>query len=415
MTHNLQPADCLPGVVVVGAGPSGSFTALNLAKAGFKVTVFEEHRAIGIPSHCAGHLSIKSLKNLGLYPLPKGILENTFSQANFYSPSGFKFSVRLKKPVTCAINREAFDKFIAQKAQEAGAIYMLDSPVQELLIENNTVKGVRIRSQGGNEESLSAKIVVDAEGISSRLLRQVGLSAHNRDKLVCAVEAEVENVKGIELDAVDVFLGKNFAPGFYAWLIPRPDGSAKIGLATRSGNPRDFLKRLMSEHPAAYEKLREARITRIAFHSISLGGPIPKTFSNGFIAVGDVASQVKPTTGGGVVFGLTCAQIAARVVLEALHTNDVSSNALEVYQQRFEEILNFDFKVMLKLRHFLDSLSDEKVDQILRFCTRIGVAKALENIEEIDFQGRTLLKILTEPSAFALLAYIALVYLSANP
>jgi digeranylgeranylglycerophospholipid reductase len=342
-------------------------------------------------------------------------LENTFSQANFYSPSGFKFTVRLKTPVTCAINREVFDKFIAQKAQAAGASYRLNSPVQELVIENNTVKGVRAKSRNGKEESFPAKIVVDAEGISSRLLKQAGLSSHNREKLVYAVEAEVENVKGIELNAVDVFLGKAFAPGFYAWLIPRRDGSAKIGLATKSGNPKDFLKRLISENPAASEKLRNARITRTTFHSISLGGAIPRAFSNGFIAVGDAASQVKPTTGGGVIFGLTCAEIASRVVVEALKANDVSSSVLGVYQQRFEKVLNFDFKVMLKIRHFLDSLSDEKVDLALRFCARIGLAKSLENIEEIDFQGQTLLKLLTKPSALALLAYFVLLYLSANP
>ncbi len=415
MTHNLQQRENVQDVAVVGGGPSGSFTALNLAKAGARVTVFEEHEAIGAPSHCAGHISIQSLRNLGLYPLSKDILENTFSQANFYSPRGFKFSVRLTKPVTCAINREAFDKLIAQKAEAAGASYRLNSLVQTLLIENDFVKGVKVKRSKGPEEIFPAKIVVDAEGISSRLLRQAGLSAHNRDKFVYAVEAEVENVKEVELNAVDVFLGRAFAPGFYAWLIPKRDGTAKVGLATRSGNPRDFLQRLMSKHPAASEKLGKAKITRLAFHSISLGGAIPKAFSNGFVAVGDAASQVKPTTGGGVIFGLTCAQIAAQVALEALQKNDVSSSLLETYQQRCGKVLDFDFKVMLKIRRFLDSLSDEKIDEVLRFCTKIGLAKTLEDIEEIDFQGRTFLKILTKPSAYAFLTYFALLYLSANP
>ena len=415
MTRNLQQRENVQDVAVVGGGPSGSFTALNLAKAGTRVTVFEEHRAIGSPSHCAGHISIRSLRNIGLYPLSKDILQNTFSQANFYSPRGFKFSVRLKKPVTCAINREAFDKLIAQKAEAAGASYHLNSPVQSLLIENDFVKGVKVRRGKGSEEISLAKIVVDAEGISSRLLRQAGLSAHNHDKFVYAVEAEVENVKEVELNAVDVFLGKTFAPGFYAWLIPKRDGTAKIGLATRSGNPRDFLQRLMSKHPAASEKLGKAKITRQAFHSISLGGPIPKSFSNGFLAVGDAASQVKPTTGGGVIFGLTCAQIAAQVALESLQKNDASSNLLETYQRRFGKVLDFDFKVMLRIRRFLDSLSDEKIDEVLRFCTKIGLAKALEDIEEIDFQGQTFLKTLTKPSAYAFLLYFVLLYLSANP
>jgi hypothetical protein len=70
---------------------------------------------------------------------------------------------------------------------------------------------------------------------------------------------------------------------------------------------------------------------------------------------------------------------------------------------------------MLRLRRFLDSLSDEKLDEVLRFCARIGVNKALENVDEIDFQGQLLLKIVTKPAMFVALAYFLKLYLSANP
>ena len=106
-------------------------------------------------------------------------------------------------------------------------------------------------------------------------------------------------------------MGKAYAPGFYGWLIPKPDGTAKLGLATNKGNPRDLLQKLMAKHPVASKQLGKAKITQISYHAITLGGPIEKTYANGFLAVGDCASQVKPTTGGGVIFGLTCAKIAA--------------------------------------------------------------------------------------------------------
>jgi hypothetical protein len=78
-------------------------------------------------------------------------------------------------------------------------------------------------------------------------------------------------------------------------------------------------------------------------------------------------------------------------------------------------MLGFDFGVMLRARRFLDSLSDEKIDEVLRFCARISLDKTLENVEEIDFQGQALLKILTKPAMFAALAYFLKLYLSANP
>ncbi len=406
----MQPAKDASDAIVVGAGPVGSFTALKLAKLGAKVTVFEEHKKIGSPSHCAGHLSIRSLRNLCLYPLP-GIVENTFSQANFYSPSGFKFSVHLGKPVTCSVNRAAFDRYIADKAEAAGACYLLNSRVQSLLIEDGAVRGVAVQ-QKDTVERFPAKIVVDAEGISSRILRQTGLAALNGKMLVCAVEAEVENVRDVEMDAVEVFLGKAFAPGFYAWLMPRLDGTAKVGLATKTGNPKEFLQRLMLKHPVASKQLSKAKITRMVFHPITLGGQISKSFADGFLVTGDAASQVKPTTGGGVIFGLTCAGIAAEVADEALRRNDVSSNFLALYHKRCLKMLGFDFSVMLQIRRFLDSLSDAKLEQVLRFCARIGLNKTLGNVDEIDFQGQMLLKILTKPAMFAALAYFLKLYLS---
>jgi digeranylgeranylglycerophospholipid reductase len=410
----MQPTKHAAEVIVVGAGPVGSFAAWKLAKLGCDVTVFEEHKAIGSPSHCAGHLSIRSLRNLGLYPLPREIVENTFSQANFYSPSGFKFAVHLAKPVTCAVNRAAFDRYLADKAEAAGARFSLNSRVQSLLLENGAVNGVTVK-QEDKVERFPARIVVDAEGISSRLLRQTGLAGLNGERLVYAVEAEAENVKDVELDAVEVFLGKAYAPGFYGWLIPRLDGTAKVGLATNRGNPQEFLQRLMLKHPVASKQLSKAKVTQIAFHPITLGGPVSKAYANGFLAAGDVASQVKPTTGGGVVFGLTCARIAAEVAAEAVRRNDVSSDFLALYQKRCADTLGFDFSVMLRVRRFLDSLSDAKLDDALRFCARMGLDQTLRNVEEIDFQGQLMLKILTKPAMFAALAYFLKLYLSANP
>jgi digeranylgeranylglycerophospholipid reductase len=410
----MQPTKDTPDVIVVGAGPVGSFTAFKLAKRGTKVTVFEEHNAIGSPSHCAGHLSIRSLRNLGLYPLPEKIVENTYSQANFYSPSGFKFSVPLAKPVTCSVNRTAFDRYIASEAEAQGAGYRLNSRVQSLLLENGTVKGVMVQ-QKDTVERFPAKIVVDAEGISSRLLRQTGLAGLKGERLVYAVEAEVENVRDVNLDVVEVFMGKAYAPGFYAWIMPKPSGTAKVGLAAKTGNPKEFLQRLMMKHPIASKQLSKAKIAHIAFHPITLGGPIAKAYTNGFLAAGDAASQVKPTTGGGVIFGLSCAGIAAEVADKALRRNDVSSNFLAQYQKRCAETLGFDFNVMLRVRRFLDSLSDAKLDDFLRFCARIGFDKTLGNVNEIDFQGQMLLKILTKPAMFAALVYFLKLCLSANP
>jgi digeranylgeranylglycerophospholipid reductase len=398
--------------VVVGGGPAGSFFAFELAKRGYEVKVFEEHKEIGRPAHCAGHLSIKSLSNLGLYPLPKGVVENTFSAANFYSPSGDKFSVNLSKPVTCAVNRTLFDQHLFEMAKTAGVKFQLDTRVEGLLIENSFVKGVKVKQSHSEITQVPSRLVADGEGISSTLVKQAGLQPLRGTDLVLAVEAEVENVKGVDDHAVEVYLGKNYAPGFYAWLIPRLDGTAKVGLATKKGNPKAFLQELMRKHPVASKQLKNAKVTRSEFHAITLGGAIPKVYTNGFLAVGDCASQVKPTTGGGVIFSVTCAIIAAEVASKALKENNLSTNALKPYQKRFSKKIGFDMDVMLKARRTLNTFSDKKIDRAVQFANRVGLDKALRDVDEIDFQGRTLLTMLRKPAAYGALAYLIGLFLS---
>jgi len=409
--HKIQQTDA----IIIGGGPVGSYAALNLAKAGMNTSVFEEHPQIGFPSHCAGHLSIRSLKSMGLYPLPNGIVENTFSTANFYSPKGTKFSIHLSRPVTLTLNRARFDQYLSKQAQDAGARIFLDTRVQSLTINDGFVKGVNIQRSNGEQWQFASKVTVDAEGVSSRLLRQAGLKALKPNGLVYSVEAEVENVFDVEQDAVEVYLGNSYASGFYGWLIPRKDGTAKVGLATNKGNPKDCLQALRTKHPAASKQLGKAKIIQANYHTITLGGPIEKACANGFLAVGDCASQVKPTTGGGVIFGLTCAKIAAQSVTEAIHRGDFSDYSLQAYQKRCSDLFGFDFNVMLRLRRFLNSLSDEKMDEALRVCSKLGVDKALKNEDQIDFQGKMLIKSLWKPSMMATLAYFVLLYLSTNP
>lgn len=400
-------------VTIVGGGPCGSFAALNLAKLGLSVNVFEEHSEIGVPCHCAGHLSIKGLKLLGLHPLPPRILENTFYGAIFNSAKGKRFRVRFPSPVTCSVNRFLFDKYLAVVAKKNGVRYFLNSKVESLTNERDYVKGVIVR-QGKTRERFLSKVTVDAEGMSSRILRQSGLSAFDSRMLVKTVQAEAENVKDTEADMVEVFLDKTYAPGFYAWLMPKRDGKAKVGLAAKKGNPKELLQRFMAKHPTASKKLGEAKITRISSHSITLGGPVPRTYSSGFLVVGDAASQVKPTTGGGVISGMTCAKIAADVVWEASHERNFTSDFLQLYQTRCNRIFGVEFKFMLRIRKMLDLVPDEKLDEAITFYSRIGLDKALQNFSDLDFQARSFLRTLQNPRMPIALSHFLLSYLLAN-
>lgn len=386
-------------VVVVGAGPAGSFAALTAAKMGAEVTILEEHKKVGLPSHCPGHISIKGLNKL--VHVPEKIIENRISGAVFYSPSGNEFRVKLPSPVTYVINRAMFDKHLAQLAERAGVKLMLGTRVEKLLLNDASVTGVLLRSG----EHLKSGVVVDAEGCASSLLKQVGLQTFDRSLAANAVNGEVDHADCLEDDTVEVYLGQKFAPGLYAWMIPKRDGSAKVGLATKTGNAKEHLKSFLNSHPIASKKIRLSDVKHLSYHLIPLGGPIPRTHHNGFLAVGDVASQVKPTTGGGVVMGLTCAKIAGETAAQAVRQRNFSDSFLSGYQKRWKQAIGFDMSAMRQIRLMLNRLSDKRLDSIIKLCSQVHVDEKLQGLDDIDFQGKATLQLLKSPGAWTILVY----------
>jgi len=386
-------------VIVVGGGPCGSFSAFKMAKLGVKVLVCEEHSEIGVPSHCPGHVSLQGLKQLGLR-LPKEIVENEIRNAIFISPSGFEFKVQFTAPITCVLNRTLFDKFLARLAEEAGAEYRMGTRVDSFLLGSGRVKGV-----SASNEALRSKLVIDCEGCSSLLLKKARLPTLNRTMVVKGVEAEVDRIESVEDEAVEVYLGEKYSPGLYAWIIPRRDGSAKIGLATNRGNPEAYLQRFIRHHPKAKDKLKDSRIVEISYHPITLGGPLTESCHDGLLIVGDAASQVKPTTGGGIIMGLNCAQIASQTAHEAIKQDNTSANFLSIYQKRCQEMIGLDMAVMLRMRSLLNRLSDRQLDRIIALSSQIGLDKSLAGVGDIDFQGRGIRPLVKSPAAWTVALY----------
>jgi len=386
-------------VIAVGGGPCGLFSALTAAQLGANVTVFEEHREIGVPSHCPGLISLSGLKRLGLN-LSRDVVENEFKGAVFHSPSGHEFRVKFASPVTCVLNRALFDKFLADLAEEAGVRFQLGKRVESLFLEKRRVRGVSVEG-----EIFESSVVIDSEGCSSTLLKRAGLPTLDKSMVVKGVEGEVDRVEGVDYDTVEVYFGQEYAPCLFAWIIPRPDGSAKVGLATKTGNPETYLQSFSKHNPRAANKLRRSRFVSVSYHPITLGGPIAKSYHNGLLIVGDAASQVKPTTGGGIIMGMTCAKIAGETAFQAIQHGDCSENLLSLYQRRWQKAIGFDMAVMRQIRLMLNRLSDDKLDKIICMCSELHVDETLQRIRDIDFQGKALLPIFKSPNTWIVTFY----------
>lgn len=391
-----SPLETHSEIVVVGAGPCGSFAAEAAAELGRSVIVVEEHPQVGIPNHCAGHISIGGLERLGVVP-PANIIENEIRRASFYSPSGRSLIIECDKPPVYILNRSLFDQYLAERARNNGVRFRLGCSVDNFREESGAIKGVQT-SLG----PINAEVVIDAEGSKCALLRRGSMHVSDCNPMVVGVQANVEKVEGVEPDGVEIYLGRGYAPQFYAWIIPRKDGSAKVGLGTSKGNPKLLLDRFIQHHPIASKKIKTEPHS-YSFHPIPLCGPRKRTYRDGLLVVGDAAYQVKPTTGGGIVFGMICARHAGEVAARSVLAKDTTEGFLSAYERHWKAELSRDFIVARAARSLFNQMSDHAIDRVFRIGDLLSVEDCLREIGEIDFVTEILSQKARKPRILAAL------------
>jgi len=379
-------------VAVVGCGVSGASSALAAAKDGVSVAIFEEHSNIGYPSHCSGHIGIESFKQYGL-SIPTNLIENEIKGAVLNAPSGERVVLRRSAPVTWVINRAKFDQYVASLAVKNGAILNLNSRIDDIGRSDHTMK---LRMRDGD---VSCRMVIDAGGCGAPISRLMNVFRQDVRKFVNSAQVYVENLTDIDPDFVELYFGQQFAPGFFGWIIPRRDGSAKVGLAAAArSNIRACLERFLKKHPVVSLKLKNAKyVTAPNFHPIPINGAIGRTYSDGILTVGDAASQVKPTTGGGIIFGLACGKLAGETAARAIRSGDTSSSFLKSYEDSWRRLLDFDLKAMSLLRRLIYGMPDRHLNRIFGMVKEFRTDEVLGRASDIDFQGRILLSLARDP------------------
>ena len=369
--------------IVIGAGPAGNIAALHLAQRGHRVAVVDWRHDIG-DKLCTGIIGVECVRH---FPPDDRHIIREAKGATIVSPAGKRYSIEKEEPQALIIDRVAYVGALAQKAEEAGAEYILGPRVNEIEVRETAVS---VSTTGANGYgSLSAQLLVLASGFGSPLLKAVGLQNGKSGDYMAGAQAEVV-VDGV--DDTEVYLGAQIAPGSFGWLVPLTDSRALAGVVSRrslNGHMDDFLSGLRAQ----------GRVREVTKGPSRWGvplRPVPRTYADRVLVAGDAAGLVKPTTGGGIYYALLSGELAAETADEALNAGDLSARRLRQYEKRWKSLLGRELKVGYYARLLYEALGDEQIDRLLAELWTSGLKDELINPREFsfDWHGRVILKAL---------------------
>ncbi len=314
-------------VLIIGAGPSGLSCARHLKNYGISAKILEEHQKIGLPIQCSGLVSWNLKK---FTEIDESFLERKIYKARIHSPSGFEIELKKKKPVF-VINRHRFDRYLSKNLEDI----VLGVKVNSLSFKNDSV------SVKTNKGEFRARMVVGADGPNSVVAKHFQVTPQRSMGLMTIVNENPKN------NFVELFYDRKETENFL-WKIPRKN-CVEYGIMGENCKAAQL---------KSFFNLRECRTS---------GGLIPiksakKTYFDRCLLLGDAAGQVKPWSGGGVVYSLLCSKIAAGVISEAFQENDFSEKTLRKYEIRWKGTIGKQIFIGNLWNKFLDKSNNYILD-----------------------------------------------------
>ena len=382
-------------ILVIGAGPAGSSTAKHAALNGAEVILMDKKSEIGAPKRCAEGVSKEGLSKLGIEPNSRWVTKE-LSGVRLISPNGTDVWMKedqVKLPEAGYIlERKVFDKFMAMEAARAGATIMIKTLARGMRKDNN---GYIVSCESmGEDLEIKAKIVVGADGPESRVGRWGGLKTAVKPKnMESGIQFEMVGVEMDDPDCIEFYFG-SVAPGGYAWIFPKGDDIANVGLGIIS----TYTDKTAYEHLLEFVKncpaTKNAQPVELNIGGDPVGGMIKNLVKDHIMIVGDAGGHVNPLTGGGIITALEAGIYAGEVAAAAVKDEDYSEKRLMEYQEKCKNEIGNSFDKYLKTKDYMLSLSDSDLDSI---------AKAFQNTEFENISTKELIKLLIKVSPKALL------------
>ena len=333
-------------VIIAGGGPAGSIAARKAARDGLDVLVLE--KAV-YPRNkiCGGGLSQKALEVIG--GIDKELIERETFGARVFLPDYRNFRGVLDDRVAVMTRRENLDHWLANRAEDAGAVVQDGEAVKDVLFNGDCVEVVTSKNR------YRSRMVIGSDGVNSTVARRSGIRTRWGDGIGRCLEAEVKlGETGVDECVDDRLVEFYFIEDRgYGWIFPKRDRvSIGIGEFARVHDLKGSFSRFVRDVSVQKNIDIEGRITRINSYRIPAGGFERRIHSDRVLLTGDAAGFVDPFLGEGIYYAVKSGEIAADVATCAVESGDFSERFLQEYVARCEKEFNYDLKSALKFANF---------------------------------------------------------------
>ncbi|MDR2356296.1 MAG: NAD(P)/FAD-dependent oxidoreductase [Clostridiales Family XIII bacterium] len=331
-------------VIVVGAGPGGSITASKLAMAGVRVLLADKEK---FPrdkpcSDLYGPAIKDLLTEIGVY---EKILEAGFLYRDtvLVAPNFSAIRAQNRGGVVCP--RRVGDNILKENAAALGAEVWEECWINDLIIEDEQVRGVKAKYQGEFTE-LRSKIVIGCDGSHSWVAKRIGAFGDNPEMVYLCGRKYVRGADPELLD-LEIHYTEEFVPGFIC-LSPHPayDNAVNVGMGVQMSRYRDAsldgeaMVRYFIENSPHGKRLAKAEdVSRWMGWRVPSAGQLDKIHDAGVMLVGDAGSFVEPFVLEGIAAAARSGVLAAETAVKALRENDFSKESLSRYEDRVTEVL----------------------------------------------------------------------------